>query len=82
MKKLYLHVTLKKDVLDPQGKTIQIALNNLGYKSISEIRQGKFFEVNINTTSDSKALKDTKEIAEKMLSNSVIEDYFISKDIN
>ncbi len=72
-----LVVTLKKSVLDPQGKTIQSTLNNMGYKSLSNLRQGKYFTIELNETDKSKAENIVKEMCEKLLVNQVIEDYKI-----
>ena len=71
-------VTLKKDVLDPQGKVVSQTLKNMGYNNIISIRQGKFFEIELNETDKEKAKGIIKEISEKLLSNTVIEDYKIN----
>lgn len=70
-------VTLKKDVLDPQGKVVGQTLKNMGYKNIINIRQGKFFEIELTEKSKEKAKKIVEELCEKLLSNVVIEDYKI-----
>ncbi len=70
-------VTLKKDVLDPQGKVVSQTLKNMGYSSIENIRQGKYFEIEINEESEEKAKNKIDEICKKLLSNTVIEDYKI-----
>ena len=70
-------VTLKKDVLDPQGKVVNQTLINMGYANISNVRQGKFFEIEINENDKDKAEKIAEEICKKLLSNVVIEDYTI-----
>tara|TARA_X000000950_G_C13507007_1_gene494143 strand:+ start:210 stop:464 length:255 start_codon:yes stop_codon:yes gene_type:complete len=76
--KIIIHVTLKKDVLDPQGKAISEAANSLGIKNILDIKQGKYFEVLLNNVSDkNKAEQITKNLSEKLLCNEVIEDYKI-----
>ena len=75
--KISATVTLKKDVLDPQGKVVGQTLKNMGYENIVSIRQGKYFEIELNETSEEKAKKTIKEISEKLLSNTVIEDYKI-----
>ena len=75
--KISATVTLKKDVLDPQGKVVSQTLKNMGYENIVSIRQGKYFEIELNETSEEKAKKTIKEISEKLLSNTVIEDYKI-----
>ena len=70
-------VTLKKDVLDPQGKVVNQTLINMGYANISNVRQGKFFEIEINENDKDKAEKIAEEICKKLLTNVVIEDYKI-----
>ena len=70
-------VTLKKEVLDPQGKVVNQTLKNMGYKNISKVRQGKYFEIEINESSEEKAKLIAEEICKKLLSNVVIEDYKI-----
>ena len=76
--KISATVTLKKDVLDPQGKVISQTLKNMGYNNIVNIRQGKFFEIELNETDKEKAKKIVEEICKKLLSNIVIEDYTIN----
>ena len=71
-------VTLKKDVLDPQGKVVNQTLKNMGYKNILNIRQGKYFEIEIHESDKEKCKKIAKEICEKLLSNVIIEDYTIN----
>ena len=71
-------VTLKKDVLDPQGKVVNQTIKNMGYDNIENVRQGKFFEIELNETDKEKAKEIIKEISEKLLSNTVIEDYKIN----
>ena len=70
-------VTLKKDVLDPQGKVVEQTLKNMGYESILNVRQGKFFEIEINEEEKEKAKKVIQEICKKLLANMIIEDYKI-----
>jgi phosphoribosylformylglycinamidine synthase subunit PurS len=70
-------VTLKKDVLDPQGKVVEQTLKSMGHKNIENVRQGKFFEIDINEKNKSEAEKVVNEICEKLLINTVIEDYKI-----
>ncbi len=72
--KARIYVTLKKGVLDPQGKAIQHSLGSLGYKNINEVRVGKFFEIE---TTEKISETQLNEMAEKLLSNRVIEDYKI-----
>ena len=68
-------ITLKKNVLDPQGKVIQQSANSIGYKDVVEVKQGKFFEIVIKNNSDPR--KFAQKIAEDILANEVIEDYEI-----
>ena len=75
--KLSAIVTLKKDVLDPQGKVVSQTLKNMGYKNVINVRQGKYFEIELNETDKEKARKIVKEISTKLLTNIVIEDYKI-----
>ena len=76
--KISATVTLKKDVLDPQGKVVSQTLKNMGYTNIANIRQGKHFEIEINETDKEKAKKIVDEICKKLLTNIIIEDYTIS----
>ena len=75
--KIRITVTLKNGVLDPQGKAIQQTLNGMGYSSVNEVRQGKYFEVDINENDESKAKSKVEEMCKKLLANLVIEDYKI-----
>ena len=75
--KIKIIVTLKKSVLDPQGTVIQQALNGMGFKNVNEVRQGKFFEINIDEKDQSKAEEKADEMCKKLLANLVIEDYKI-----
>ena len=70
-------VTLKKDVLDPQGKVVNQTLKDMGYKNIKSVRQGKFFEIELSENDKEKAKKIVEEISKKLLTNVVIEDYKI-----
>ena len=70
-------VTLKKDVLDPQGKVVGQTIKHLGYNNIVNVRQGKYFEIETNGDNKESTQKTVKEICEKLLINSVIEDYKI-----
>ncbi len=76
--KISVTVTLKKDVLDPQGKVVKQTLKNMGHQNIEDIRQGKYFEIELNEKDKEKAKKIIEEISIKLLSNRVIEDYTIS----
>ena len=71
-------VTLKKDVLDPQGKVVNQTLKNMGYKNIVNVRQGKYFDIELDETDKEKAKKIAEEICKKLLTNIVIEDYTIN----
>ena len=77
--KFSVTVTLKKDVLDPQGKVVQNTLSNLGMNNLKNIRQGKFFEIEINEKDEKKAEKKVNEMCEKLLVNLIIENYKINK---
>lgn len=72
--KARVYVSLKKTVLDPQGQTIQHALTGLGHKSIAGVRQGKFFEIELQGTRE-EAAKEIEQIARDVLANPVMEDY-------
>jgi phosphoribosylformylglycinamidine synthase len=74
--KAYVYVSLKKSVLDPQGKTIQGALRKMGYQSVADVRQGKYFEIDLNGTQDRKAAEtEVERIAREVLTNPVIEEF-------
>ena len=75
--KALIHVTLKSDVLDPQGKAIQNASAALGYDAVKSVRQGKLFEVELDAADEASAHKLLAELSSKLLSNPVIEDYEI-----
>ena len=75
--KISIVVTLKKDVLDPQGKAIQQTLNGMNFKNIDSVRQGKYFEIDINERNPKKAEEKANEMCKKLLANLVIEDYKI-----
>ena len=77
--KFSVTVTLKKDVLDPQGKVVQNTLTNLGLNNLRSIRQGKYFEIDINENVKEKAEKEVKQMCEKLLVNLIIEDFKINK---
>ena len=77
--KFSVKVTLKKDVLDPQGKVVQQTLNNLGMDTLVNLRQGKYFEIEINENDVVKAKNKIEEMCKKLLVNLIIEDYEISK---
>ena len=77
--KFSITVTLKKDVLDPQGKVIQNTLKNIGMSNLKNIRQGKFFEIEIDESDENKAKNTVNQMCEKLLVNLIIEDYKIQK---
>ena len=77
--KFSVTVTLKKDVLDPQGKVVEQTLKNMGIKNLNQIRQGKFFEIDIGEKDSAKAEDQVKEMCEKLLANQIIEDFKIKK---
>ena len=77
--KISVIITLKKDVLDPQGKVVEQTLINLGMNTLKEIRQGKYFEININENDEKKAKDKIDIMCKKLLVNLIIEDYKISK---
>jgi phosphoribosylformylglycinamidine synthase PurS subunit len=73
--KARVYVTLKQSVFDPQGQTIADALHSLGYKGIGDVRQGKFFELEVNAPSADQAKQLASEVADKLLANPVIESF-------
>jgi phosphoribosylformylglycinamidine synthase len=73
-------VTLKPSVFDPQGRTIVDALHSLGYPNVADVRQGKYFELDLATTERAQAEKLAAEVADKVLANPVIESYRIEVD--
>ena len=77
--KFSVTVTLKKDVLDPQGKVVQNTLINMGMNSLKNIRQGKHFEIEVNENDQANAEKKVDEMCKKLLVNLIIEDYKINK---
>ena len=75
--KISVIITLKKDVLDPQGKVIQQTLNGMGFGDINEVRQGKYFEIDTKENDPVKAKDNVEEMCKKLLANLVIENYKI-----
>ena len=75
--KISVIITLKKDVLDPQGKVIQQTLNGIGFENIHEVRQGKYFEIDTKEADPKKAKDQVEEMCKKLLANLVIENYKI-----
>ena len=78
--KARVYVTLKQSVFDPQGQTIADALHSLGYNGVGDVRQGKFFELELNAASADQAKQLASEVADKVLANPVIESYRVEID--
>ena len=76
--KISVIITLKKDVLDPQGKVIHQALDGMGFNDINDIGQGKYFEIDSKETNPKKAKDKVEEMCKKLLANLVIENYKIN----
>ena len=77
--KFSVTVTLKENVLDPQGKVVQNTLQNLGMENLKSIRQGKYFEIELNDNDPQKAEKKVDDMCKKLLANLIIEDYKVNK---
>jgi phosphoribosylformylglycinamidine synthase len=77
--KALVHVTVKPDVLDPQGRAIQRACATLGYDGITDVRQGKLFEIQIDGSDRAAAERLVRELCDKLLANSVIEDWKLER---
>tara|TARA_B110000444_G_C18454296_1_gene417180 strand:+ start:145 stop:423 length:279 start_codon:yes stop_codon:yes gene_type:complete len=77
--KFSIRVTLKKDVLDPQGKVVQQTLQNMGMNTLKNLRQGKYFEIEINENDETKAKNKIEDMCKKLLVNLIIEDFEITK---
>ena len=77
--KFAVTVTLKKDVLDPQGKVVENTLKNMGMVDLKSIRQGKHFEIEVNENNSTEAEKKVNNMCKKLLVNLIIEDYKINK---
>ena len=75
-----IHITLKKDVLDPQGKVIANSLSNLGFEGIQSVRQGKYIEIMLDGNDKNSATSKLNEMCQKLLANLVIEDYSVEID--
>ena len=73
--KAYVYVSLKKSVLDPQGKTIHGALSKMGFKGLGDVRQGKYFEINLAGLTKPEAQVEVERMAREVLTNTVIEEY-------
>ena len=77
--KFSVTVTLKKDVLDPQGKVVKNTLQNLGMDNLKSIRQGKYLEIEMNNTTQEEAENKVNDMCNKLLVNLIIEDYKVNK---
>ena len=77
--KIKVIVTLKNGVLDPQGKAIQQTLNGMNFSEVKEVRQGKYFELEVNDNDQAKAEKKVDDMCKKLLANLIIENYKINK---
>jgi len=77
--KFEIFVTLKKEVLDPQGKVVEGAIKNLGLTNISNIRQGKYFTLEVNISDEKKGYEEAEQACKKLLANLTIEEYSIQK---
>ena len=75
--KISVIITLKKDVLDPQGKIIHQTLDGMGFNDVNEVRQGKYFEIDTKESDQNKAKEKVEEMCKKLLANLVIENYKI-----
>ena len=75
--KIKVIVTLKNGVLDPQGKAIQQTLNGMGFENVKEVRQGKYFDIEVNENDEVKAKSKVEDMCEKLLANLVIENFKI-----
>lgn len=73
--KVKIHVTLKQGILDPQGKAIEHALDSLGFKHAANVRVGKYMELDLDQTDKAKAEAEVKAMCEKLLANTIIEEY-------
>ena len=75
--KISIIITLKKDVLDPQGKVIHQTLDGMGFNDVNEVRQGKYFEIDTKESDPKKAKEQVEEMCKRLLANVVIENYKI-----
>jgi len=73
--KAKIHVTLKQGILDPQGKAIEHALDSLGFKNAANVRVGKYMELDLKETDKTKAEGEVKQMCERLLANTIIEEY-------
>jgi phosphoribosylformylglycinamidine synthase len=75
--KAHIHITLKRGVLDPEGKAINNALGSLGFDGVDNVRKGKYITLDLAETSEDNAMSKLTQMCEKLLANTVIEDYDI-----
>jgi len=75
--KIKVIITLKEGVLDPQGKAIQQTLNSMNFPQVKSVRQGKYFDIEVNETDEEKAKEKVEDMCKKLLANLVIENYKI-----
>ena len=75
--KIKVIITLKEGVLDPQGKAIQQTLNSMNFPQVKSVRQGKYFDIEVNETDEAKAIEKVEDMCKKLLANLVIENYKI-----
>ena len=75
-----IHITLKKDVFDPQGTVIANSLKSLGFDAVKDVRQGKYIEIKLDDGNKDTAIQKLNEMCEKLLANMVIEDYYVEID--
>ncbi len=75
--KAKVHVTLKNGVLDPQGKAVEHALGALGFEGVDGVRQGKYIEIDLDETDEAEARRNVEAMCEKLLANTVIENYSV-----
>jgi len=75
MIKATVYITIKQSVLDPQGNAVQGALHSMGFQEVEKVRIGKYMELNLDTTDRKEAEARLKEMCEKLLANTVVEDY-------
>jgi phosphoribosylformylglycinamidine synthase len=75
--KLRVHVTLKSGVLDPQGAAVRHSLGSLGFEGVNTVRQGKVIDLDIDATDEASAIKTAENMCEKLLANTVIENYSV-----
>lgn len=75
MYKAKIKITLRKSILDPQGKAVEHSIESLGYKNVKDTRIGKYIELKLDTASEDEAKKVTDEVCHKLLSNPIMEDY-------